>query len=158
MVVQDGTPVQVTVTNTRQTGELVVTKVIEGEVAGASTTFPIAVDCDADAYDDHVRSDGARRRHRGQLGSARDPGRGDLHGDREPGPDGWGLTGIAPNGGVVTIVEDTSEVTLTNHRLRRLAGGEQGRRGRPRRHHPGVYRRSGLRQRLQRRGDARPRR
>ena len=40
-----------TVTNTRQTGELVVTKVIEGEVAGASTTFPIAVDCDVDAYD-----------------------------------------------------------------------------------------------------------
>ena len=48
VVVQDGTPVQVTVTNTRQTGELVVTKVIEGEVAGASTTFPIAVDCDVD--------------------------------------------------------------------------------------------------------------
>ena len=41
-----------TVTNTRQVGELVVTKVIEGEVAGASTTFPIAVDCDADDYDE----------------------------------------------------------------------------------------------------------
>ena len=34
-----------------------------------------------------------------------------------PVPDGWGLTSISPDDGVVTIVEDTSEVTVTNTRL-----------------------------------------
>ena len=51
--------VDVTVTNARQIGELVVTKVIEGEVAGASSTFPVDVDCDVDALRHHVRSDRA---------------------------------------------------------------------------------------------------
>ena len=33
-----------------------------------------------------------------------------------PVPDGWGLTGTSPEGGTVTIVEGTSEVTVTNTR------------------------------------------
>ena len=74
----------------------------------------------------------------------RDPGRGDLHGDREPGPDGWGLTGIAPNGGVVTIVEDTSEVTVTNTAAPARWWCQKVAAGDPDRHQPGVYRRSEL--------------
>ena len=61
VVVADGAPVQVTVTNARQIGELVVTKVIEGEVAGASTTFPITVDCQPERLRRIAQSDGARR-------------------------------------------------------------------------------------------------
>ncbi len=51
VVVEADDTIDVVVTNTRQVGELVVTKVIEGEVAGATSTFPIVVDCDVDDYD-----------------------------------------------------------------------------------------------------------
>ena len=105
------------VTNTRQVGELVVTKVIEGEVAGASSTFPIVVDCDVDDYDDtfdltvppgatEVSSDPALVIPVGVTCTVTET----------PVPDGWGLTSVTPDAGVVTIVEDTSEVTVTNTR------------------------------------------
>ena len=117
VVVQDGPPVEVTVTNTRQIGELVVTKVIEGEVAGAGATFPIAVDCDVDTYDttfDLTVPDGATEVSTDPLeipvGVTCTVAESSV-------PDGWGLDSIAPNGGVVTIVDDSSEVTVTNTRV-----------------------------------------
>ena len=45
------------------------TKVIVGEVAGASTTFPFDVNCDADAYDEAFNLTVPGWRHRGELRS-----------------------------------------------------------------------------------------
>ena len=117
VVVQDGTPVQVTVTNTRQTGELVVTKVIVGAVAGASTTFPIAVNCDADAYDEAFNLTVPGGATEVSSAPLEIPVGVTCTVTESPVPNGWGLTSITPNNGVVTIVDDTSEVTLTNTRL-----------------------------------------
>ena len=47
-----GTPVTVTVTNTRTVGDLVVKKVVVGPIAGATTDFTVNVDCTpGDTYD-----------------------------------------------------------------------------------------------------------
>jgi len=116
VVVGAGDTVGVTVTNTRQVGELVVTKVIVGEVAGASSTFPIVVDCDVDAYDSTFEltvPGGATEVSSVPLPI---PVGVTCTVAEAPVPDGWGLDSIAPDSGVVTIVEGTSEVTVTNTR------------------------------------------
>ena len=130
------------------------TKVIEGEVAGAGATFPIAVDCDVDTYDttfDLTVPDGATEVSTDPLeipvGVTCTVAESSV-------PDGWGLDSIAPNGGVVTIVDDSSEVTVTNTRTSGglvvtkqasgLLGGAEQR----------LCRGGGLRQRLQRDGHA----
>ena len=56
VVVQDGPPVEVTVTNTRQTGEITVVKRLSGPVAGADTEFTLALDCDQDQFDQQSTS------------------------------------------------------------------------------------------------------
>ena len=51
-IVEGETPVEITVTNTRLTGDLVVKKVVVGPIAGASTDFTVNVDCTpGDTYD-----------------------------------------------------------------------------------------------------------
>ena len=50
VVVQGGPPVLVTVTNTRQTGEVTVVKRLVGPVAGADTEFTLELDCEAEGF------------------------------------------------------------------------------------------------------------
>ena len=56
VTVTEGTPeeVQVTVTNVRELGKIRIEKVLEGPVAGASTSFTVHVDCPGTAYDQDV--------------------------------------------------------------------------------------------------------
>ena len=56
VVVQDGPPVEVTVTNARQTGRDHGRETPPGPVAGADTEFTLALDCDQDQFDQQSTS------------------------------------------------------------------------------------------------------
>jgi hypothetical protein len=111
-------PASVTVTNQRILGQLQVTKVLDGNPAGASTTFTAHIDCEPGvAFDRDVTltvtppatqvSSDVFDIPTGMACTVSEP---DVTA-------GWALSGASPDGGVVTIADGLSEVTLTNSRV-----------------------------------------
>ncbi|MBO0844195.1 MAG: hypothetical protein J2P22_02110 [Nocardioides sp.] len=111
-------PVSVMVTNRRILGQLQITKVLEGDPAGASTTFTAHVDCEpGTTYDRDVTLTVTPPAT--QVSSdVFDIPTGVICAVTEPDPTaGWALSGATPDGGVVTIGAGHNQVTLTNTRV-----------------------------------------
>ncbi len=110
-VVQAETVVSVSVTNTRATGAISVTKVLQGTVSGAATSFTFDVDCPGTAYDQSLTVDVTT----GASASAatRQIPAGLTCTVTERATPDWTLTSVVPTGGVVSV---GSTVTFTNQR------------------------------------------
>lgn len=94
------------------TGAISVTKVIQGDPSGASTSFTFAVDCDGTAYDQtltiDVASGTSATRQTGQIPT------GTSCTVTEASTPGWTQTSVVPAGGVVAV---GGTVTFTNSRV-----------------------------------------
>ena len=108
-------PSEVTITNTRVQGSLVVQKVTEGAALGAGTEFAVDVDC-SDGFSDTVDLDV------GDQGAAFEVIDGIASGStctitEDDPPDGWELVDITPNPVVIGTDETApAVVTVTNRR------------------------------------------
>jgi hypothetical protein len=112
------TPVSVTVTNRRTLGQLQIPKVLDGAPAGASTTFTAHVDCRPGATYDRDVTLTVTPPATAVSSDPFDVPTGVECTVTEPDPTaGWALSGVSPDGGVVTIRRGPNEVTLTNTRV-----------------------------------------
>jgi hypothetical protein len=108
-------PLEVTITNTRVQGSLVVQKVTEGAALGADTVFTLGVDC-SDGFDETVELDV------GTQGTAFEVIDGIASGStctitEDDPPDGWELVDIVPNPVVIgTDPSEPASVAVTNRR------------------------------------------
>jgi hypothetical protein len=118
VVVQVDESVSVTVTNERLSGSLTVTKVIEGTVGTATTTFPVAVDCTpGTAYDQTAEVTVTPPDTTASVTFDDIPSGLICTVTEASVPEGWALDSVTPDGGQVTIPDGgTAEVTFTNVR------------------------------------------
>jgi uncharacterized repeat protein (TIGR01451 family) len=108
-----GQNVVVDVTNQRQVGSLTVSKVVEGDVAGASTDFSVAIDCDGTAYDRTV----ALNKANNWTATVTDIPSGVSCTVTEPAvPAGWKLKAVEPAGAVTLAADKDVAVKVTNTR------------------------------------------
>ena len=110
--IQNTTIATVTVTNTRLTGAISVTKVLKGAVNGASTTFTFDVDCPGTAYDQADRWCNVTNGTSATVTTGQIP-TGLSCTVTERSTPGWDQTSVVPAGGVVTV---PGTVTFTNTR------------------------------------------
>jgi uncharacterized repeat protein (TIGR01451 family) len=112
--VGSGASVVVDVTNKRLVGSVTVNKLVEGDVAGASTEFTVLLDCDGTAYDQTVvlNSGNSWTQTFTNIPS------GVKCTVTEPTvPAGWELTSISPSGEFTIGAGQTVTVNVTNKRL-----------------------------------------
>jgi hypothetical protein len=112
VTVGQGDPVEVTVTNKRDTGVITVTKVLVGAANGAATSFTFDVDCPGTAYDQSVVVSVTNGTSASATTTAIPTGLSCTVTERAT-PD-WRVTAVVPAGGVVAV---GSTVTFTNTRL-----------------------------------------
>jgi uncharacterized repeat protein (TIGR01451 family)/LPXTG-motif cell wall-anchored protein len=114
VTVTEGTPetVSITITNTRTTGVITVTKVLDGAANGASTSFTFDVDCPGTNYDQSL----VVAVINGSSGSGTTTAipTGLVCTVTERATPDWRVSAVVPAGGVVAV---GSTVTFTNQRL-----------------------------------------
>ena len=100
VAVEDGKTITFTVTNVRDLGKIKIEKVVQGDVAGASTDFTAHVNCPGDSYDQDVAL---------TAGNSWTNVTGNIPTGLEctvtepTVPDGWTLKGLSPADGKVTV-------------------------------------------------------